>query len=162
MCGRVVEGEHNSDIIDTWLPCVRQVAAANMFLKGEGGIERRNITRAEELYRQALEAEPDNVDALNGLGFAYYHGSDPDEGSLNPLVQVCLSVAGGMHSPYAFETLCHKCMRVLTFFRLLRIGHEHWTFLSKRLILVEVRMLCSMQGKCISTALVPMPITLVQ
>eukprot|EP00750_Incisomonas_marina_P020508 INCI4043.5.p1 GENE.INCI4043.5~~INCI4043.5.p1 ORF type:complete len:1665 (+),score=285.90 INCI4043.5:31-4995(+) len=64
-----------------------QVAAANMFLKGEGGIERRNITRAEELYRQALEAEPDNVDALNGLGFAYYHGSDPDEGSLNPLVQ---------------------------------------------------------------------------
>ena len=50
------------------------VAVANMYLKGEGG-PARNLSHAVVLYRQALEADENNVEALNGLGYAYYHGS---------------------------------------------------------------------------------------
>jgi TPR repeat protein len=48
-----------------------EVAAAGMFLKGEGGDA--NHTRAVELYERA--AAKGNVAALNGLGYAYFFGN---------------------------------------------------------------------------------------
>jgi len=79
----------NQDSITSFRDAVRHrlVAAGNMNLKGEGGIA-PNITRAVHLYQEALDQDSENVDALNGLGFAYYHGSGPDEQSADPIEQV--------------------------------------------------------------------------
>lgn len=49
-----------------------RVAAAGMWLKGEGGDA--NHSRAVELYEKA--ASQGSVGALNGLGFAYFYGNN--------------------------------------------------------------------------------------
>jgi TPR repeat protein len=71
-----------------------RVAAAGMFLKGEGGDA--NHTRAVELYEKA--ASDGSVAALNGLGYAYFYG--------NHLPQVMMVMMGFylfiFHNPRPF------------------------------------------------------------